>query len=36
LSNNEDQPQIFEPLYEQFQKYIKNGALRYLRRPRKK
>ena len=36
LSHNEDQPQIFEPLYEQFQKYIKNGALRYLRRPRKK
>ena len=35
LSHNEDQPQIFEPLYEQFQKYIKNGALRYLRRPKR-
>ncbi|MDD7407440.1 MAG: hypothetical protein SOT72_09560, partial [Lactobacillus amylovorus] len=36
LSHNEEQPQIFDPLYEQFQKYIKNGALRYLRRPRKR
>lgn len=36
LSHDEDQPQIFDPLYEQFQKYVKNGALRYLRKPRKK
>lgn len=35
LSHDEDQPQIFDPLYEQFQKYIKNGALRYLRRPKR-
>lgn len=36
LSHDEDQPQIFDPLYEQFQKYVKNGALRYLKKPRKK
>ena len=35
LSHDEDHPQIFDPLYEQFQKYIKNGALRYLRRPKR-
>lgn len=35
LSHDEDQPQIFDPLYEQFQKYVKNGALRYLRRPKR-
>ncbi|BDR60989.1 HD domain-containing protein [Lactobacillus xylocopicola] len=27
--------QIFDPLYQQFQRYVKNGELRYLRRPRK-
>ncbi|MDF7682123.1 HD domain-containing protein [Lactobacillus sp. ESL0679] len=30
-----DEPQIFDPLYEQFQRYIKNGELRYLRRPKR-
>lgn len=35
LSQN-NEPQIFDPLYEQFQRYIKNGALHYLRRPHKK
>lgn len=28
--------QIFDPYYEEFQKYIKNGALHYLRQPHKK
>ncbi|RVU73722.1 MULTISPECIES: HD domain-containing protein [Lactobacillus] len=35
LSQN-DEPQIFDPLYQQFQKYVRNGELRYLRRPNKK
>ncbi|WEV38416.1 HD domain-containing protein [Lactobacillus sp. ESL0680] len=30
-----NEPQIFDPLYEQFQRYIKNGELRYLRRPKR-
>ncbi|MDF7672566.1 HD domain-containing protein [Lactobacillus sp. ESL0701] len=30
-----DEPQIFDPLYEQFQRYIRNGELRYLRRPKR-
>ncbi len=34
MSKNEE-PQIFDPLYQQFQRYIKNGKLRYLRRPKK-
>lgn len=35
LSQN-DEPQIFDPLYQEFQKYVKNGALRYQRKPTKK
>lgn len=35
LAHDEDQPQIFATLYDQFQKYVKNGALRYLRRPKR-
>jgi HD superfamily phosphohydrolase len=30
---NSDEPQIFDPIYQKFQKYLKNGALHYLRRP---
>ncbi|MDF7639515.1 HD domain-containing protein [Lactobacillus sp. ESL0791] len=36
MMSNSSEPQIFDPLYQQFQKYVKNGALRYLRRPKKK
>lgn len=35
LSQN-DEPQIFDPLYQEFQKYVKNGALRYQRKPTRK
>lgn len=35
MSNNEE-PQIFDPLYQQFQRYIKNDQLRYLRKPKRK
>lgn len=31
-----NEPQIFDPIYQEFQKYIKNNALHYLRRPNKK
>jgi hypothetical protein len=31
-----DEPQIFDPIYQEFQKYIRNNTLRYLRRPNKK
>lgn len=34
LTSNE--PSIFSPLYQDFQKYVRNGELRYLRRPKKK
>ncbi|MDN6028824.1 MAG: HD domain-containing protein [Lactobacillus sp.] len=27
------EPQIFDPIYQEFQKYVRNGELRYLRRP---
>lgn len=30
------EPQIFDPIYQEFQKYVRNGELRYLRRPTKK
>lgn len=36
MLSQSNEPQIFDPLYEQFQRYIKNGALHYLRRPHKK
>lgn len=35
MSNNAE-PQIFDPLYQQFQRYVKNGKLRYLRKPKNK
>lgn len=35
IAKNEE-PQIFDPLYQDFRKYVRNGELRYLRRPRKK
>lgn len=35
LSKNEE-PQIFDPFYQEFQKYIKNDELHYLRKPKKK
>lgn len=31
-----NEPQIFDPIYQEFQKYIKNGKLKYIREPRKK
>lgn len=34
LSKSEE-PQIFDPIYEEFQKYVKNGALHYIRTPHK-
>lgn len=36
MLSQSNEPQIFDPLYEQFQRYIKNGALHYLRRPHTK
>ncbi|WP_297815205.1 HD domain-containing protein [uncultured Lactobacillus sp.] len=30
------EPQIFDPIYQEFQKYIRNNELHYLRRPNKK
>lgn len=36
MLSNDDEPQIFDPLYQEFQKYVRNGELRYLRRPNKK
>ena len=36
MLSKDDEPQIFDPLYQKFQKYVRNGELRYLRRPRKK
>ena len=36
MLSQSNEPQIFDPLYEQFQRYIKNGALHYLRLPHKK
>ncbi|MBA1393634.1 hypothetical protein EQ500_07105, partial [Lactobacillus sp. XV13L] len=35
MMSDSSEPQIFDPLYQQFQRYVKNGHLRYLRRPRK-
>lgn len=35
MLSNDDEPQIFDPLYQEFQKYVKNGELRYIRRPKK-
>ena len=34
MMSNSDEPQIFDPLYQQFQRYVKNGKLRYLRKPK--
>ncbi|MBC6357233.1 HD domain-containing protein [Lactobacillus helsingborgensis] len=34
MSNNLE-PQIFDPLYQKFQRYVKNGTLRYIRKPKK-
>lgn len=31
-----EEPQLFDPLYQEFQKYIKNGRLHYLRQPKTK
>lgn len=36
MISQSDEPQIFDPLYQDFQKYVKNGELRYLRRPKRK
>lgn len=36
MMSSSDEPQIFDPLYQQFQRYIKNGKLRYLRKPKTK
>lgn len=33
MSSNNDEPQIFDPIYQKFQRYIKNGTLHYLRKP---
>ena len=35
MMSNSDEPQIFDPLYQRFQRYVKNGTLRYLRKPKK-
>lgn len=34
MMSSSAEPQIFDPLYQQFQRYVKNGKLRYLRRPK--
>ncbi len=31
-----NEPQIFDPLYQEFKKYVRNGELHYLRKPRRK
>ena len=36
MLSNSSEPQIFDPFYQDFQKYVRNGELRYLRKPRKK
>ncbi|MBI0033133.1 HD domain-containing protein [Lactobacillus sp. M0396] len=36
MMSNSDEPQIFDPLYKKFQRYVKNGTLRYLRKPKNK
>lgn len=33
MIDQNEEPQIFDPLYQEFQKYVRNGALHYLRRP---
>ena len=35
MLQSSNQPQIFDPIYQKFQKYSRNGALHYLRQPRK-
>lgn len=35
MLSKDNEPQIFDPLYQNFQKYVKNGELRYLRKPNK-
>ena len=35
MMSNSDEPQIFDPLYQRFQRYVKNGTLKYLRKPKK-
>ncbi|KRL63318.1 HD domain-containing protein [Lactobacillus psittaci] len=35
MLKNSDELQIFDPLYQAFQKYVKNGSIRYLRSPKK-
>jgi HD superfamily phosphohydrolase len=36
MLHQSDEPQLFDPLYQEFQKYIKNGRLHYLRQPKQK
>lgn len=36
MVKNTNEPQIFDPIYQEFQKYIRNNELHYLRRPNKK
>lgn len=36
MLSQSNEPQIFDPLYQEFQKYVRNGELRYLRKPKKK
>lgn len=31
MLSNDDEPQIFDPLYQEFQKYVRNSELRYLK-----
>ena len=36
MTEQHQELQLFDPIYQEFQKYIKNNALHYLRKPRKK
>lgn len=36
MTEKHQEPQLFDPIYQEFQKYIKNNTLHYLRKPKKK
>lgn len=36
MTEKRQEPQLFDPIYQEFQKYIKNNSLHYLRKPKKK
>lgn len=36
MTKENDEPQIFDPIYQEFRKYIKNHTLQYIRKPHNK